>query len=204
MKSSMKYLSLFLVWGIFLSIEAIFAVALYEEATRFPVELVGTSRRDDAVFAMLIISAVVFLACFIWFFAWKALWKNQAAFQALLTDEEKNLAPNSSFYSLPLLLRDNILIINRGFSLERVDMNSVIWIHTHKVMQKHRNALMVSLYKADGKKVKILLDYNKISLFETLLRKILSQYPQIRLTKGLLSKEYRKQKEWYKDTVRYN
>lgn len=41
MKKMIKYLSLFLVWGILLSIEIIFAVVLYKEATRFPVELVG-------------------------------------------------------------------------------------------------------------------------------------------------------------------
>lgn len=102
------------------------------------------------------------------------------------------------------MLRENLLIINRGFSLERVNINSVIWIHTHKVIQKYRNSLMIYLYKTDGKKVKILLEYNKISLFETLLRKILSDYPQIKVTKGFFSKEYKKQKEIYKDLTRYN
>lgn len=63
---------------------------------------------------------------------------------------------------------------------------------------------MVYLYKIDGKKVKILLEYNKIHLFEGLLRKILSNSPQIKVSKGFLSKEYKKQKEWYRDTVRYN
>ncbi|MCD7980282.1 MAG: hypothetical protein LUF31_06865, partial [Fusobacterium sp.] len=77
MKKMIKYLSLFLVWGILLSIEIIFAVVLYKEATRFPAELVGPSRKEDAVFAILIITVVVFLACIIWFFAWKTMWKNQ-------------------------------------------------------------------------------------------------------------------------------
>ena len=89
MKKMIKYLSLFLVWGILLSIEIIFAVVLYKEATRFPVELVGPSRKEDAVFAILIITAVVFLVCIIWFFAWKTMWKNQDIFESLLTDEEK-------------------------------------------------------------------------------------------------------------------
>ncbi|WP_308009761.1 hypothetical protein [uncultured Fusobacterium sp.] len=205
MKNVIKYLSLFLVWGIFLGIEIIFAVLFYKEATRFPVELVGPSRKEDAILAVIIITIVVFLACLVWFFVWKAIWKNQDIFESLLTAEEKeNLSLNFAVYSLPLLLRENLLIINRGFSLERVNINSVIWIHTHKVIQKYRNSLMIYLYKTDGKKVKILLEYNKISLFETLLRKILSDYPQIKVTKGFFSKEYKKQKEIYKDLTRYN
>ena len=204
MKNKIKYLSLFSVWGILLSINIFFAAVLYKEATRFPVELVGPARRRDAILAVSIITAVVFLACIVWFFVWKSIWKNQDAFESLLTEEEKNLSLNFSIYSLPLLLRDNILIINRGFSLERLDINSVIWIHTHKIIQRYRNSLMVYLYKIDGKKVKILLEYNKIHLFEGLLRKILSNSPQIKVSKGFLSKEYKKQKEWYRDTVRYN
>lgn len=205
MKNVIKYLSLFLVWGIFLSIEIIFAVVLYKEATRFPVELVGPSRKNDAVFAILIITAVVFLACFVWFFVWKAIWKNQATFESLLTDEEKgNLSLNFAVYSLPLLLRENLLIINRGFSLERVDINSVIWIHTHEVFRKYKNALMIYFYKNNGKKIKVMLEPNKISLFQGLLKKILINNPQIKVTKGFLSKDYKKQKEIYKDLTRYN
>ena len=141
MKNVIKYLSLFLVWGIFLGIEIIFAVLFYKEATRFPVELVGPSRKEDAILAVIIITIVVFFACLVWFFVWKAIWKNQDIFESLLTAEEKeNLSLNFAVYSLPLLLRENLLIINRGFSLERVNINSVIWIHTHKVIQKYRNS----------------------------------------------------------------
>ncbi len=67
MKNVIKYLSLFLVWGIFLGIEIIFAVLFYKEATRFPVELVGPSRKEDAILAVIIITIVVFfcLSCLV-------------------------------------------------------------------------------------------------------------------------------------------
>lgn len=52
-------------------------------------------------------------------------------------------------------------------------------------------------------KVKAVTD-KMIELFEPLLRKILSDYTQIILTRGLLSKEYKKQKEIYKNLTRYN
>lgn len=205
MKNVIKYLSLFLVWGIFLGIEIIFAVLFYKEATRFPVELVGSSRKEDAILAVIIITIVVFLACLVWFFAWKAIWRNQATFESLLTAEEKeNLSLNFAVYSLPLLLRENLLIINRGFSLEKLNLNLVMWIHTHEVFRKYKNALMIYFYKNNGKKIKIMLEPNKISLFQVLLKKILINNPQIKVTKGFLSKEYKKQKEIYKDLTRYN
>ena len=205
MKNVIKYLSLFLVWGIFLGIEIIFAVLFYKEATRFPVELVGPSRKEDAILAVIIITIVVFLACLVWFFAWKAIWRNQATFESLLTAEEKeNLSLNFAVYSLPLLLRENLLIINRGFSLEKLNLNLVMWIHTHEVFRKYKNALMIYFYKNNGKKIKVMLEHNKISLFLVLLEKLLINNPQIKVTKGFLSKEYKKQKEIYKDLTRYN
>ncbi|MEQ3308804.1 hypothetical protein AAA294_15135 [Fusobacterium varium] len=205
MKKVIKYLSLFLIWGILLSIEIIFAVVLYKEAIRFPVELVGPSRKEDAVFAILIITVVVFLACIIWFFAWKTMWKNQDIFESLLTDEEKKgLSLNFTIYSLPLLLHENLLIINRGFSLEKLNIDSVVWIHTHEVFRKYKNALMIYFYKNNGKNVKVMLEPHQIPLFQALLKKILINNPKIEVTKGFLSKEYRKQKEIYKDLIRYN
>ena len=80
MKNKIKYLSLFSVWGILLSINIFFAAVLYKEATRFPIELVGPARRRDGILAVSIITVVVFFACIIWFFAWKSIWKNQDAF----------------------------------------------------------------------------------------------------------------------------
>ncbi len=68
-----------------------FCCSFYKEATRFPVELVGPSRKEDAILAVIIITVVVFLACFVWFLAWKTMWKNQDIFESLLTDEEKEI-----------------------------------------------------------------------------------------------------------------
>ncbi len=97
------------------------------------------------------------------------------------------------------MLRENLLIINRGFSLEKLNTNLVIWIHTHEVFRKYKNALMIYFYKNDGKKIKVMLEPNKIALFQGLLKKILINNPQIKVTKGFLSKEYKKQKEIYND-----
>ncbi|CAK7068822.1 hypothetical protein [Fusobacterium varium] len=122
-----------------------------------------------------------------------------------LTDEEKKgLSLNFTIYSLPLLLHENLLIINRGFSLEKLNIDSVVWIHTHEVFRKYKNALMIYFYKNNGKNVKVMLEPHQIPLFQALLKKILINNPKIEVTKGFLSKEYRKQKEIYKDLIRYN
>ena len=114
MKKVIKYLSLFLIWGILLSIEIIFAVVLYKEAIRFPVELVGPSRKEDAVFAILIITVVVFLACIIWFFAWKTMWKNQDIFDRITSGNELNAKEMRDFMEPYRFLKTKYIHQSKG------------------------------------------------------------------------------------------
>ncbi|MDU1909615.1 hypothetical protein [Fusobacterium sp.] len=193
MKSKKKYLYLFIVWGIFISLEIIFIITFYLEIIMSPIEIVGVEEKQNVFYGILSISLIILAICLVWFFIWKIKCKNQDTYYSFLTEEEKKV-----FF--PLLLHENILAINRGFSLEGINTNSILWIHTYIANTRYnKNSLIIYFYKTNGKNSKITLAPHKVKLFFNFLDRITLNNPKIKITNGFLSKEYKNQKKWYKD-----
>ena len=202
MSGKKKIFSLLIVWIILWGIGAFFIFYLYTEGNRYPPEIVGTSRMRDAMFGIYAIGIVFLILSVILYFVWQSYWKNQALYDNKLTTQEKTV-PHSLFdSSFPLSLHGNILRINRGFSIDTVDISTVVWIHSHKMYSRYGGtSLMLYFYDSNGKKTTALISSYNIPATLDIIERIIASKPNIMNSKGLMSAEYRRYKRLYKNRL---
>ncbi|GHU68974.1 hypothetical protein AGMMS49983_21950 [Clostridia bacterium] len=128
----------------------------------YPAELVGPERMRDTMYAIYAIVSVAMVFSVIWIFAWRAYWRNQGHYNSIA---EKQNSTGSAF-SCPLSLTGDILSINRGFSVQTVDLRAVRWIHMGIALINSGwtgASSVLEIHYIDGRKSSFLIHRRKYS-----------------------------------------
>ena len=194
--------SLLFVWIIIWIICIGFSIHIYKYGKLYPEELVGPERMRDAIYGIYIMLGTGLLFSLLCIPVWRIFWKNQNAFDSLHTEQEKSLHHSIFNPTLPLSLQGNLLHINRGFSIQTLDLNDLYWIHSYKSYGKVRYGITLCFYNRNGKEVKVIFDQANENGIYDIIAMLHKNNPDILISYGLKSWEYKKCKRIYKNRIK--
>ena len=205
MKRNNQVTFLFVIWVVLWGTCAAFTYYLYMEGSKYPVEAVGTDRMQDAMYGIYAIICATWLLSVIWFFAWKAFRRNQKAFDSTLTAQEKTTPHSWIDTSLPLSLHGTILQINRGFSVQSIDISGISRIHSRApLFHKGLPALVIDIYAIGGRKYKALFDYRNAYGVRDILEQIRQKNPHIVIHDAYFNLDSVRSYEFFQQFIREN
>jgi hypothetical protein len=189
-----KALSLIGGWLVLWGIAAAMAYYLYKEGTLYPVEAVGPQRLRDAMYAMYAIFGVTGLFSVVWGFACRTFWRNQRRYEIAASKHGAVFD-----VACPLSVDGDTLLVNRGFSLQEIDIRSIRWFHSGRVLSRFSRPLYLEIHRADGGKSTFIIGARHIPSVHEIIDKITRGRPYIMVSQGNhFSPSYRDCKRRYK------
>jgi hypothetical protein len=160
----------------------------------YPAEAVGSERMRDAMYAMYAIFGVAGFFSVVWFFAWRAFWRNKKRYASAVSR-----IGGASDLGCPLFLDGDILLVNRGFSVQEIDIHKVRWFHSGRILSRVSRPMYLEIHLADGGKSIFLIEAKYIPSVDNLIDKVAGGRPRIMVSRGHhFSSAYRDCKRRYR------